>query len=315
MGGVGALSSLVAGLPGDLPASLLVVQHVGDASPGLLSEILGSKGPLRAVTAENGMAIERGCIYVAPPNRHLLAAAEGLRVVFGPRENRSRPAIDPLFRTAAAHYRTRVIGVVLTGLLGDGAAGLRAVARCGGVAVVQAPDDAAYPEMPRNALERVPEARVTTLAKLSALLGDLCREAAPAPPPVPEALSIEVRLTERAMKNDDWYEVPGHPTRFTCPECAGAIQEIDEDGERRFRCRVGHAYSPADLMGEKARALEETLWVALQTLEERAAMLADMARHDHRRGWTPAGGGYDERARETRGHAERLRELLRDLPL
>ena len=142
MGGIEALSALAGQLPEVLPAAVFIVQHTSAESPGLLGDILSQRGPLPAVMAEEGMAIERGRIYVAPPNRHMLATADGIRVTFGPRENRSRPAIDPLFRTAAVNYRSRVIGVVLTGLLGDGAAGLLAVHRCGGLALVQAPDDA-----------------------------------------------------------------------------------------------------------------------------------------------------------------------------
>jgi len=313
MGGIEALSALAAQLPADLPASVLVVQHMSEASPGVLSNILDRKGPLRAVTAEDGMALERGRIYVAPAGRHMLATPRGIRVVFGPRENRSRPAIDPLFRTAAVHYRSRVVGVVLTGLLSDGAAGLHAVARCGGAAVVQSPDDAACPDMPRHALERAPRAESVTLAQMGALLDRLAREPAPPAPEVPEALAIEVRLTERAMWIDEGNEMPGNPTSFTCPDCSGAIKEIEEDGQRRYRCRVGHAYSPDDLLVEKTRALEETLWMAMQTLEERADMLAAMARDDRGRGWARNAAGYEARARETRVHVDRLRELLTSL--
>ena len=313
MGGIDALSSLVATLPADLPASVLIAQHVSEQSPGLLADILHRRGALRAVAAEDGMPLERGYIYVAPPDRHLLATASGVRVVFGARENRCRPAIDPLFRTAAVHFRSRVIGVILTGLLSDGAAGLYAVCRCGGIAVVQSPDDAAYPEMPRRALERVNDALVTPLADLGGLLDRLSRQPAPPAPEVPEALRIEARLTERTMGAEDREEVPGTPTEFTCPECSGAIKAIEEDGQRRYRCRVGHAYSADDLLLEKTRALEDTLWMALQTLEERAAMLATMAREDERRGFARNASGYAARARETGDHAQRLRELLKSL--
>lgn len=313
MGGIEALSALVARLPADLPAAVLVVQHVSEASPAILGDILGAKGTLAAVTAEDGMALERGRIHVAPPDRHLLVTPRGVRVVFGPRENRSRPAIDPLFRTAAVHCRSRVIGVVLTGLLSDGAAGLHAVARCGGTAVVQSPDDAAFPEMPTRALERVPRAHEVRIAEMGALLDRLSHEAAPVPPPVPEALAIEVRITERRMWIDEGSEMPGHPTNFTCPECSGALEGIDEEGRLRYRCRVGHAFSTDDLLVEKTQALEETLWVAMQTLVERADMLAALARNDRDRGRARTAMGFEERAIETRRHVDRLRELLASL--
>ena len=313
MGGIEALTTLASTLPADLPASVLVVQHTSEHSPGMLGEILGRAGPLAAGMAEDGQHLEHGRIYVAPPGRHLLLTEAGVRVVLGPRENRARPAVDPLFRTAAVHARNRVVGVVLTGLLSDGAAGLLAVRRCGGAAVVQAPDDAAYPEMPRRALSAVPDAHQVPLSGLGALLGRLVSEPAPPPPPVPEMLRVEARLTERAMHNDDWQKITSHATDFTCPECSGALREIDDEPIRRYRCRVGHAYSADDMIAAKGHRVEEALWIALQTLQERTQMLETLAEEDRRRGWERNASGYEERARETRGAADRLRELMGNL--
>jgi two-component system chemotaxis response regulator CheB len=315
MGGIEALSSMASQLPADLPAAVLVVQHTSADSPGLLGVILSRRGPLPAVVAEDGMPIEPGRIYVAPPNRHMLATADGIRITFGPRENRARPAIDPLFRTAAVNFRSRVVGVVLTGLLGDGAAGLLAVQRCGGIAMVQSPYDAEFADMPQRALDRVGNAQKFDLDELGAALIRHCGEPAPEPPAVPEALLIETRLTERQMGMEDWGSVPSRPTSFTCPECKGPIHEIEEEGLTRYRCRVGHAYSTHDLLGDKGRAVEESLWVALQSLEERAEMLESMAADDRQRGWHRGAGSYEERAKETRVHAVRLRELLLEVPV
>jgi two-component system chemotaxis response regulator CheB len=313
MGGIEALSMLVRTLPVDLPASVLVVQHISPDSPGALADILSSRGPLPAVTAANRMALEHGRIYVAPPDRHLLLTADGIRVTFGPRENRSRPAVDTLFRTAAVNCGSRVIGVVMTGLLGDGAAGLHAVELCGGVPLVQDPDEAAFPEMPARALAPVPTACRVKLSDLGAMLEKLSRQTAPASPPVTEPLKLEARLTERAMEMDDWNQVPGIPTPFTCPECKGAIQQVLADRLSRFRCRVGHAYSPQDLLDEKARAVENTLWVALQTLQERAEMLDTMEVDDLHRGWPHAAGAYADRAREVREQIHQLRRMIASL--
>ncbi len=310
LGGIEALSALAADLPPDLPAAVLIVQHRGEDSPGMLAAILDRRGPLPAVMAEDGMALERGRLYVAPPGRHLLATARGIAVAFGPRENRARPAIDPLFRTAAVNFRSRVIGVILTGLLDDGAAGLLAVARCGGEAVVQAPDSAEFPEMPRHALAAVGDAHAVPLAEIAPLLARLARERAPEPPLVPDALRIEVELTETAMVKEDWEAVPSAPTDFTCPECGGAIREIREGGLLRYRCRVGHAYARDGLVAAKDDAAEDALWVALQTLQERAQMLGRMARDDRERGRQHAAEEYAERAREAEQHAERLREFI-----
>ena len=314
MGGIEALSSLVGQLPADLPAAVLVVQHTSAESPGLLGEILDQRGALPAILAQDGMPIECGRIYVAPPNRHMLATVDGIRITIGPRENRSRPAIDPLFRTAAVNFRSRVIGVVLTGLLGDGAAGLLAIERCGGIAMVQNPLDAEYGDMPRRALDVVENAEKFALDELGAALVRHCSQPAPEPPPVPEALRIETSLTERNMGTDDWGKVPSKKTSFTCPECKGAMHEMVEEGLTRYRCRVGHAYSAPDLLGDKTREVEDSLWTALQTLEERAQMLESMATDDRLRGWTGGAGSYADRARETRMHADRIRALLLEIP-
>jgi two-component system, chemotaxis family, protein-glutamate methylesterase/glutaminase len=313
MGGVEALSSLAGSLPADLAACVLVVQHTAEQSPGLMGEILARAGPLPARLAEDGEMPMNGRIYVAPPDHHLLLTAAGLRIAFGPRENRARPAIDPLFRTAAVNFRSRVIGVVLTGLQGDGAAGLLAVEQCGGAAVVQSPEDAAHPEMPRRALAAVPTALQAGLAEMGPLLARLAREPAPPQTAVPEPLMIEARLTERAMKTDDWRAVPSRTTDFTCPECAGALREIDDERVLRYRCRVGHAYSADDLVAAKGIGVEEALWIAMQTLEERTQLLQTMAEEDRRRGWDRFASGYDSRAGETRAAADRLRALLGSL--
>jgi two-component system chemotaxis response regulator CheB len=310
MGGVEALCTLVGQLPSDLPATVLIVQHTAANSAGVMGDVLSSRGTLPAVIAEDGMPLEHGRIYVAPPDRHLLLTKQGLRVAYGPRENRVRPAIDPLFRTAAVHCGSRVIGVVLTGLLGDGAAGLLAVHRCGGVAIVQSPNEAAHPEMPTRALAAVPAARQAALPELGPLLARLAAEEAPQSPPVPEALRIEARLTERAMASDDWGAVPTRPTDFTCPECSGAIRQIDGEPIRRYRCRVGHAYSEDDFIAAKENGVEAALWLALQTLQEQAQVLDTLAAEDARRGWSRNAASYDERSREMRQAAERLRELV-----
>ena len=308
MGGIQALKALAAQLPEGLPASVLVVQHTSSESPRLLGDILDREGPLPAAIAEDRTPLERGRIYVAPPDHHLLLTEDGIRLLFGPRENRSRPAVDPLFRTAAVSHRSRVIGVVLTGLLGDGASGLLAVRRCGGIAVVQAPEDAAYPDMPTRALAAVPDAHRVELAEMGAFLARLVAKPAPPPPPVPAALRLEARLTEQAMSNPNWHELPSHATDFTCPECHGAIHEIEGEPLRRYRCRVGHAFSVDTLMGAKTQQVEEALWLALQTLQERAQMLEGLAQEERLRGRTRS--GYEDRGREARAVVEQLRELI-----
>ena len=185
MGGLEALRKLLGGLPADLPAALFIVLHTADHEPGLLARVLGKAGSLPVLTAAEGQRFDPGRVYVAPPDRHLIIGRNHLHVRRGPRENGSRPAIDPLFRSAAASCTTRVIGVLLTGLLNDGTSGLQAIKRCGGLTLVQDPGDAAYGEMPRSALRHVAVDHVLPLAAIPAALVGLALEACPQPATFP----------------------------------------------------------------------------------------------------------------------------------
>ncbi len=303
MGGLDALRALVGGLPPDLPAAVFVVQHTAANGPGLLGGILDRAGPLPARLAEDGDAVQPGRIYVAPPDRHLLLTPAGVRLSRGPRENRTRPAADPLFRSAAVAYRSRVVGVVLSGLHDDGAAGLLAVTRCGGLAVVQDPADAAYPEMPRSALAAVADARVVPVAELGALLGRLAETPAGEPPPVPRTLRLEAQLTETGMDEIDVMDELGERTPLTCPDCGGVLWEVNGPERPRYRCHTGHAFTEAALVDGQAEATEVALMTALRTMEERARLLRKMDREEGR-------SAYAERAGELERHAERVRDLL-----
>jgi two-component system chemotaxis response regulator CheB len=286
-GGVEALMRLARDLPADLPAAVFVVLHVPASGTSMLPLILSRHGPLPATHAKDGEPIRHGHIYVAPPDEHLLIKNGTVQVVRGPRENCQRPAVDPLFRTAARGYGRRVVGVVLTGFLDDGTAGLAAVKRRGGVAIVQDPDDALFEGMPRSALENVAADYVLPLAQIAPILVRLAHEPVAEPDePVPSEMDLESEIAElnmSALANDDR---PGEPSVFTCPECHGTLWEL-RDGELvRYRCRVGHAYSADSLLAEQAEALEAAIWTAFRALKERAAMarrMADRARgHDHR---------------------------------
>ncbi len=214
------------------------------------------------------------------------------------------------------NYGPRVIGVILTGLLDDGAAGLHAIVRCGGIGVVQSPEDAQFSEMPTRALERVQDARVVRISEMAPLLDALCRESAPAPPPVPETLLLEARLTEVETELEDWSAMPGRAAGFTCPDCSGPLRDVSEPGdpEPRYRCRVGHAFTAREMVAGKGVAVERALWVAVQTLEERAAMLANLGKADRERGWTHSADSFDARAKECREHAAQVRAVINNLP-
>jgi two-component system, chemotaxis family, protein-glutamate methylesterase/glutaminase len=312
-GGVDALQELVRKLPPEFPASVLVVLHVAATGTSVLPQILGRKGALPAVFATDGADLERGRIYVAPADHHMLVHEGRIRLTQGPRENGHRPAIDPLFRSAARYADGRCIGVVMSGLLDDGASGLRVIKANGGATVVQDPEDALFPNMPRAAMATASIDRVVPAAGIADALCSLIEE------PVAHVSEIEdeVPLTDRTIEGGDRVEIEdpvltaqlleGPPSGLTCPECGGALWEQEAGSALRFACHVGHAYSVASLLEEQGRSLESTLWSAVRALEERA----DMHRRLARRTSAPTRrGDYANRAGEAEQHARALREML-----
>jgi two-component system chemotaxis response regulator CheB len=310
--GVEALVGLAASLPADLPAAVFVVLHVPSTGTSALPDILSRHGPLPAAHAKDGEPIELGRIHVAPPDHHLLVRTGHVHLVRGPRENGHRPAVDPLFRSAAREYATRVVGVVLSGALDDGTAGLVAVRSRGGVAVVQDPADALYPAMPASALEHVEVDHVVTTAAMGPLLARLAVEPATEPSgPAPTDMKVEVEVEGFSMEAMEG-EHPGEPSGFSCPDCNGVLWGIEDGGLQRFRCRVGHAWSPESLLTRQSDSLEAALWIALRSLEERAALARRLAEPARRRGHSITAARFDEQATEAQQAARVVRDLLLD---
>ncbi len=309
-GGVLALKRLAAALPSDYRGAVAVVVHTSPQARSELAGILARAGPLPAVAAVDGMALEHGRIHVAPPDRHLLVEPGRLRVVRGPRENRHRPAIDPLFRSAAWAYGPRAVAVVLTGNLDDGTAGLWAVKSCGGTTVVQEPAEADHPDMPTNALLHNRVDHRLPLRDIAALLAQLAKEA-PAPAqrgePVP-SLANEVAYAQLAGGLHEGAPM-GRLSAFTCPNCRGALWELEEGGHLRYRCHTGHAFSHASLLLDQDVAIEESLYAAVRTMEEKAATLRRLAERwpEHLPG---VRDDYEQRADDLVRSADRLRRML-----
>lgn len=277
-GGVEALTRLCGGLPADLPAALFIVQHVAPTARSVLPELLSRAGPLPAMHPVDGETFQRGRVYVAPPDRHMLLEGDAVLLRRGPHENRTRPAADVLFRSAAASHGGRVVGVVLTGLLDDGTAGLIAVKRCGGLSVVQDPEDAAWPGMPRNALLRDSVDHAAPLAELPGLLARLAAEPAGASPPVPPELVTEIRISEREIASMAQHGVTvGTPSLLGCPHCGGVLNEIPEEKSLRFRCQIGHAFGPESLAAAQVDGLEQALVSAVRTHRDRLMLFHRMA--------------------------------------
>ncbi|MFF5083819.1 chemotaxis protein CheB [Actinoplanes sp. NPDC000266] len=305
-GGVEALRSLVAGLGPDFPGVILVVLHIARSAPSALPAILTRSGPLPAVTAADGAALAPGHIYVAPSDHHLLLLDGHIRLTRGPSENGHRPAIDPLFRSVARAAGPRAAGVVLSGSRDDGAAGLAAISAQGGATVVQDPEDALCPWMPQAAIARVTPDHILPVAKIGALLTGMADMDLPdSRPPRDRLLDFEVAVSDLRQDAPTTDEV-AEPAGYGCPSCGGSLFQIESDPLPRFRCRVGHAWSPESLLDEQAVALEGALWIALRALEEKSALSRRMAHSRH----SGSGARFDDIANESESAASTIRKLI-----
>jgi two-component system, chemotaxis family, protein-glutamate methylesterase/glutaminase len=318
-GGLQALQQILSAMPRDVEAALLVVLHTADHSGSMLPHILQRKSNIPVSHPRDRDLIQRGRVYIAPPGFHMIVEKGFLRVLQGPRENLHRPAIDPLFRSAAAAYGRRVIGVILTGMLGDGTAGLMVVSARGGEAIVQDPQSASFPSMPRSALDQVPNAHVLPLDQIAALLlqlidQDLPSEAEPANPSFVEQASLgaakETRIAELNMDEISNEDRLGYPSPFACPDCGGVLWEIEQNGFLRFRCRVGHAFTPQHLGLQQRQAVETALWEALRALEESASLYRRMAGRAETSHHELPARLYQERASNTESNSRILRDFL-----
>lgn len=307
-GGMDALTRLAAQLPGDFPAPIFVVHHMAaDTSGAGLVQAIERSGRLACTEAHDGEPFEAGHIYLAPTDHHLLLMKGKMLVTKGARENRSRPGIDPLFRSAAVAYRSKVVGVLLTGHLDDGTAGMMAIHRCGGVCVVQDPRDAAYPDMPQNALNQVDVDHTVPLAQMGALLGRLVHRRTLQDRPVPKDIAIEAKIAERVLSDLPSVDALGRLVPFNCPGCGGVLWEVAKADSLRYRCHTGHAFSGSVLLAEQTAKIEETLWVALRMFEERRNLLMNMSTSSSR-GFSVSAA---ERAKDSEVHIERIRSMLK----
>lgn len=275
-GGVEALKGIFGRLPRDFPAALFVVLHLSPTSRSVLPELLSRAGNLPARHPINEEAIRPGNVYVAPPDMHMLLRPGHVILRRGPHENRTRPSIDPLFRSAAVAYRSRVIGVVLSGLLDDGSAGLVAISACGGICVVQQPDDAIWPEMPRNALAHDHVHHTAPVAELPDLLSRLVQQPPGIMPPIPRHLIVESSIAAQEAPIVPEPAQVGRPTRLSCPQCGGVLNEVAEQGTMRFRCQIGHAFTAETLVAAQDEELERALESALRTHRDRVVLFRRM---------------------------------------
>jgi two-component system, chemotaxis family, protein-glutamate methylesterase/glutaminase len=313
-GGVDALQRLCAALPADLPAAVFVAQHLSPSARSVLPLLLDRAGPLHALSPVDGQEIEHGHIYVAAPDLHLLLRPGKILVRRGPFENRTRPAVNALFRSAAAHYGGRVIGVVLTGLLDDGTDGLIAIKAAGGLSIVQDPADAEWPSMPRNALKRDHVDHALPLRDMPDLLIDLVKEEAGPTIPLPEDYLVEDRIAaqEFAVAEPDII-TPGSPSHMSCPDCGGVLNHIETQDETRFRCQVGHAFTPLGLAAAQGDELERALGVAVRTHRDRVRLFAQMQDSAKTRGLAHAENRWNAASEESQHMIAVLEEAMTSL--
>ncbi|MCY1060583.1 chemotaxis protein CheB [Nannocystis sp. SCPEA4] len=308
-GGLAALLDIVRGLKGDFPAAMFVVIHTSPDNPGVLPALLRRVGPLKVALAEDRQAIERGWIYCARPDHHLLLKRAYIRVTRGPKENGFRPAVDPMFRSAAEHYGPRVIGVILSGGLNDGTDGLLRITELGGLAIAQDPQEATIPSMPLSAIQNVEVHSVLRAAEIPAMLQQLVRQ--PVPDVRAHAGAENHHQAAEAGESLHQHEPAGTPSAYTCPECGGALWEAPERGKLlRFRCHIGHGFTAEALLAEQGSKLEGALWGALRALEENAALYRQQAERQTSAGLQSLAQKFEANAIEVEEYASLIRPLL-----
>jgi two-component system chemotaxis response regulator CheB len=312
-GGLQALSAVLGSLPDTLPACVLVVIHSSATGSGMLPEILGRATALPVAFGRDRDPVEPGRIYVARPDCHLLVTADGLHVVRGPRENGFRPAVDPLFRTAARAFGPRVIGVILSGALGDGTYGLSVIKHHGGTAIVQDPDDAIISSMPLNAIRSVEVDHVLPARDIGGTIEHLTRivderEGVGEMPRRKDDLEPQLQSEETEVA--EMQELFGPPSALTCPDCGGALWEVQEGRVLRYQCHVGHQYAPDNLEESQRDAIDGALWSAVRALEEHAALKMRMADRAAGGGLSKVSEGFAAGAREAHEQAQLIRTLL-----
>jgi two-component system chemotaxis response regulator CheB len=306
-GAIEAVAALLAGLPAEFPAPVLVVLHTGRNGASVLPAILERVGPLQAVTPADGESLSDGIVYVAPRDNHMLVEGHRVRLNEGPAEHGLRPAIDPLFRSAARACGPRAVGVVLSGMLDDGTAGLREIRARGGWTLAQAPDEAAFGSMPRSAIDNVGVDYVLPVAGLAAVLTELVcsrrqrpEEAEQLPPPPPGPVASELAGPEP----------PGMRTDITCPRCGGVLWEEVEDRVTIYRCRAGHVYSPDSLLAVQEEGLDSAIWRPIRMLQEQAALSQRLAARADAQGRERSARHFHHEADEALRRAAEMRRTL-----
>jgi two-component system chemotaxis response regulator CheB len=310
-GGLKAVSELVALFPPDLDAAVLVVLHLSDKSTGdFIVQQIQEQTSLPCRLGADSMQLERASIYIAPPNVHLMVKKNAVIIGYGPRENRWRPSIDVLFRSAAAAYTTRTIGVILTGMLDDGTSGMWAIKRSGGTCIVQDPAEAEYRSMPESVLHHLSADYCIPIHEMGNVINNIIRTDAREQIAAPADVIAEARIAEKMAVGAEQLSAIGIQTAYSCPDCGGSLWHISNDVINRYRCHIGHAYSENDLLLKQSESMETTLWIALRTMEERRSLLHKMQKDAQEKGLPRSAATYEKKKEELVHHIDQLKKLL-----
>lgn len=313
-GGFEPLKKLVAGLPKDLAAAVFIVWHLPANAQGILPSVLEKEGALPAAHGVDGEEIKTGRIYVAPPDHHLLVEENRVRVTKGPKENRFRPAVDTLFRSAAYAYGARVIGVILSGALDDGTAGLWTIKLRGGAAVVQEPTDSEYPSMPESALREVEVDYSVPVSEMAALLirltGEQTLEAREISMEDNKKTEMEIRIAAEESAFEVGVMSLGEISPFTCPDCHGVLLRIKDGKIARFRCHTGHAFSADTLLATVTEHIEDSMWSAMREMEESIMLLRQMSEHFAESDQAQMAELFAQKAREAEHRVKIIRQVV-----
>jgi len=319
-GALEALKIILPMLPQNFPAAILIVTHIG-TQRSIVPDILGRCSAMPVRHATDGEPIVPGRVLVAPPDEHLtVVTREGrayVRLAHGPRENHCRPAIDPLFRSAATAFRADTIGVLLSGYLDDGTVGLQAIKACGGMLIVQDPFEAKAMDMPASALQHVDVDRVLRAGDIASSLVELAaaevrtrsRAYDNSPPTVPNWIGIENRITSRDSDMEDLEQI-GKPSSLTCPECAGALWEVGHQAPIRYRCHTGHAYTAKVLETLQRDVVEDAIWGAVRALHEQERLFNKLSEIERQSGQLERAAEYEAKASQAKAHSQTLREVI-----
>ena len=309
-GGINAVTELISQLPAALNAAVFVVFHLSKiALPEILLERMRKKTKLLCKIANDNDPVEAGTIYLAVPDTHLLVKDKHILLGRGPRENRFRPSIDVLFRSIAADFGERSIGIILTGFLNDGTVGMNAIKQSGGYTIVQDPNEAEYPDMPLSVLETMEADHCVSLKKMGDAILQRTKNAKVKGVTAPEVVVLESKLSERAATSIEKVSQLGNKTIYSCPDCGGGLWQIDKPSTH-FRCHIGHSYTEKDLLYKQSESIEHTLWVSVRMMEERRLLLLKNAKSYNEKGLKRLSEEYAERVEQMQTHILKLKELL-----